>query len=173
MTDKPRLTVVPSTGTTSPSTRGKAVQRPAQDIRRQDSSQQRRADNQAGSVLHGHPQRQRMERRIPRGIRRREHERSQRPSRSIRSWPHTPRLPQRLERAEREKQQNSACSGSHEQSVSFKSWSRSHCVMVTLTAHKCGRWNFWARRWACSSTWRPRTRRHEMLMQCGLNWKHG
>jgi hypothetical protein len=46
--------------------------------------------------------------------------------------------------------------------------------VATLTAHKCGRWNFWARRWGCS--WialRLRTRRHATLMQCGLNWKHG
>jgi hypothetical protein len=86
-----------------------------------------------------------------------------------------PKIAQRLERAEREKQQEQRMQRlSRAERVVQKLEQASHCVMVTPTAHKCGRLNFWARRWACSSTeWRPRTRRHEMRALSGLNWKHG
>ena len=81
----------------------------------------------------------------------------------------------RLERAEREKQQEQRMQRlSLGQSAWCKSWSRSPCARATLTAHRCGRWNCWARRWGCSSTRsRQRTRQCEMLMQCGLNWRRG
>jgi hypothetical protein len=85
-----------------------------------------------------------------------------------------PKVSQRLEQmwADREREQRMQRLSRAERVV--EKLEASHCVMVIPTAHKCGHWNFWARRWGCSLiALRLRTRRRVTLMRCGLNWKHG
>jgi hypothetical protein len=86
----------------------------------------------------------------------------------------SPKIASRLERAERERQAEQRMQRLSRAERVVEKLEQIALRVATPTAHKCGHWSFWARRWGCSSiALKPRTRRHEMLMRCGPNWKHG